>query len=60
MKNKTIKKLEKLIEEYVKPVDYSLKCKGCRIGLAQLMYEELMELKTIYIPLKNRRQKCLR
>ena len=55
--NETIKKLEKLIEEYVKPIDYSLKCKGCRIGLAQFIYEEFMELKTVYIPLKIRRKR---
>lgn len=34
-----IAKIEKEIEEYIMPVNYSLECKGCRMGLAQRIYE---------------------
>ena len=40
---KTLKKIEKLIKDYVKPLDYSLKCKCCRKGLTQWFYKEFVE-----------------
>lgn len=34
-----IAKIEKEIEEYIEPVHYYLECKGCRMDLAQRIYE---------------------
>jgi len=28
-------KLLKILEDYIKPIDYNLSCKGCRIGLVE-------------------------
>jgi hypothetical protein len=34
-----IKKIMKEIEDYVKPANYYLQCKGCIAGLAENIYE---------------------
>ena len=38
-KQKLIKKIRDVIEKYTKSVGYNLGCSGCRIELAQMIYE---------------------